>query len=91
MNMSSPARSDRKTVVVRIPRKYRYLIAAYSLYLKQHPDQATLWECEEYLSQQIEETSSKYRASSPDYQLGIAAAYCEAKRHLEKKTKRAAS
>lgn len=89
--MNNPAKSDRKTVVIRVPRKYRYLITAFAMFLKDHTDQATLWECEEYLSQRIEEEKAKHRASSPGYQFNIAAAFWRAMKHLESKSKRKAA
>lgn len=91
MNMNSPAKSDRKTVVIRVPRKYRYLITAFGMFLKDHLDQATLWECEEYLSQKIEEQKTLCRGNSPGYQVNVAAAFWTAMKHLESKKKKTAS
>jgi len=49
------AHADRKTIVTRIPRKYRSLVRAFCFWLKAHPNQAGLWNCEEKLSQALEE------------------------------------
>ena len=54
---------DRKTIVVRVPRKYRFLIRAFTVWLRTYPDQAKLWDCEEFLSQTFE--ASKYKAETP--------------------------
>jgi len=50
-------KTDRKTIVIRIPRKYRF--RAFSVWLKTYPDQAKLWDCEEFLSQTFEATKHK--------------------------------
>jgi hypothetical protein len=52
-------KTERKTIVLRVPRKYRYLIRAFAVWLKEYPDQASLWQCEEYLSQTFEESAHK--------------------------------
>jgi hypothetical protein len=53
--MAQFSNADRKTIVIRIPRKYRSLVRAFCLWLKVHPSQAALWNCEEKLSQAFEE------------------------------------
>jgi hypothetical protein len=50
---------ERKTIVLRVPRKYRYLVRAFAVWLKTYPDQAKLWQCEEFLSQTFEASSHK--------------------------------
>jgi hypothetical protein len=54
--MAQISNIDRKTIVMRVPRKYRSLMKAYAAWLKTYPDQAKLWQCEEYLSQTLEDT-----------------------------------
>jgi hypothetical protein len=63
---------ERKTIVMRVPRKYRFLIRAFAVWLKEYPDQAKLWQCEEFLSQAFEE--SPYKAESPSWRQEISAA-----------------
>lgn len=53
--MTNFSKADRKTIVIRIPRKYRFLIRAFCIWLKLTPDQAALWNCEEKLSQAFED------------------------------------
>jgi hypothetical protein len=67
--------ADRKTIVVRIPRKYRSLVRAFCLWLRIHPDQAELWNCEEKLSQVLEQEEKS--------QLDIATAYVSAMQYLQ--------
>jgi hypothetical protein len=57
-------KTERKTIVLRVPRKYRYLIRAFAVWLKEYPDQAKLWQCEEYLSQTFEESAYKVDSSA---------------------------
>jgi hypothetical protein len=65
-------KTERKTIVLRVPRKYRYLIRAFGVWLKEYPDQAKLWQCEEYLSQTFE--ASAYKVDSPAWRQEINAA-----------------
>lgn len=60
--MSQPSNIGRKTKVIRVPRKYEFLTKTFAVYLLTHPNQAMLWDCEEYLQAQQEETN--YRKGS---------------------------
>lgn len=71
--MTNFSKADRKTIVVRIPRKYRFLIRGFCLWLKFHPNQANLWNCEEKLSQAFEDEKD---------QIDIAGEYSAAMRWL---------
>jgi len=55
--MTQISNVDRKTIVMRVPRKYRSLMRAYAAWLKTYPDQAKLWQCEEFISQALEDTN----------------------------------
>jgi hypothetical protein len=44
--MLQPSNIDRKTVVVRVPRKYRFLVKAFICWLKIYPDKNLLWNSE---------------------------------------------
>ncbi len=44
--MLQPSNADRKTVVVRVPRKYRFLVKAFVCWLKVYPDKNLLWNSE---------------------------------------------
>lgn len=72
--------ADRKTIVIRIPRKYRSLVRAFCIWLKVCPNQAGLWNCEERLSQAFEQEKS---------QTDIAADYSSAMRWLSQGDRRA--
>lgn len=56
--MTQFSNADRKTIVLRVPRKYRSLIRAYCIWLKLGADQAALWNVEEKLSQAFEQNWS---------------------------------
>jgi hypothetical protein len=71
--MTNFSKADRKTIVIRVPRKYRSLIRAFCLWLKIQPNQAGLWNCEEKLSQAFEDEKAP---------LDIAAEYSQAMRWL---------
>lgn len=85
--MLQPYSSDRKTIVIRVPRKYRSLVAAFIAWLRIYPDQASLWQCEEFLSQTIERQIDK--PTSQAWRTNIAAAYSQAIRHLQQSSRRA--
>jgi hypothetical protein len=55
--MAQLSNIGRKTKVVRIPRKYEFLVKSFAVYLSTYPDQAKLWNCEEYLQAQQEESN----------------------------------
>jgi hypothetical protein len=73
-------KTDRKTIVLRVPRKYRYLIRAFANWLREHPDQASLWECEEFMSQTFE--ASAYKVDSPAWRKEINAAQVKVFSHI---------
>lgn len=77
--MSQFSNADRKTIVIRIPRKYRSLVRAFCLWLKLFPDQAALWNCEEKLSQAFEQEKP---------QIDIAGEYSQAMRWLSQGNRR---
>jgi hypothetical protein len=85
-NMPQPSNADRKTIVVRIPRKYRSLVRGFVLWLKTHPNQAALWNCEESLSQLLEEEETK-KASA--WKADVATAYSSAMQYLQQQNRRA--
>lgn len=60
--MAQLSNINRKTKVIRVPRKYEYLTKAFAIWLSNHPNQAELWDCEEYLQTQHEE--GKHRKGS---------------------------
>lgn len=74
--------ADRKTIVIRIPRKYRSLVRAFCVWLKIQPNQAGLWNCEEKLSQAFEDEKVP---------MDIAAEYSSAMRWLSQANNRRAS
>ncbi len=74
-------RTERKTIVLRVPRKYRYLVRTFTVWLKEYPDQALLWQCEEYLSQTFE--ASAYKVNSPAWRQEINAAQVKVFNHIK--------
>jgi hypothetical protein len=74
-------RTERKTIVLRVPRKYRYLVRTFAVWLKEYPDQAKLWQCEEYLSQTFE--ASAYKVDSPAWRQEINAAQVKVFNHIK--------
>lgn len=64
--MAQISNIGRKTKVIRVPRKYEFLTKTFAAYLATYPDQAKLWNCEEYLQAQQEETH--YRKGSITWQ-----------------------
>jgi hypothetical protein len=71
--MAQFSNADRKTIVIRVPRKYRSLVRAFCIWLKVQPNQAGLWNCEEKLSQAFEDDKAP---------IDIAAEYSAAMRWL---------
>jgi hypothetical protein len=78
--MTQINKTDRKTIVMRVPRKYRYLVRAFATWLREYPDQAKLWECEEFLSQTFE--ASAYKPDSPAWRNEINAAQVKVFSHI---------
>lgn len=70
--MAQLSNVGRKTKVIRTPKKYEFLVKSFAVWLSTHPNQATLWECEEYLQQQHEE--STYKAKSHPWKREISKA-----------------
>lgn len=44
--MSQISNVDRKTLAIRVPKKYQFLIKGFVCWLKEHPNQDVLWTCE---------------------------------------------
>jgi hypothetical protein len=78
--MTQINRVDRKTIVLRVPRKYRYLVKAFSTWLKTYPDQAKLWQAEEFLSQVFEALT--YKVDSRAWQEEVTDAQAKVFSHI---------
>jgi len=57
--------ADRKTLAVRVPKKYQFLVKAFVCWLKIYPDKAKLWNAEVSIQEQYEKqvmspTSDKF-------------------------------
>jgi hypothetical protein len=64
--------ADRKTIAVRIPKKYQFLVKAFVCWLKFYPDKMTLWNAETlmqsyYETLKISPTSSAATKAIADY------------------------
>lgn len=47
--------ADRKTIAVRVPKKYQFLVKAFICWLKLYPDKSVLWNAETLLQNYYED------------------------------------
>ncbi len=57
--MAQLSNIDRRTKCIRIPKKYEFTVKAFAVWLRAHPDQALLWNSEEFLQACYEETKGR--------------------------------
>lgn len=60
--------ADRKTLAVRVPKKYQFLVKAFVCFLKVYPDKAKLWNAEVSIQEAYEKqitTPSSDRFAKP--------------------------
>jgi hypothetical protein len=50
--------ADRKTLAVRVPKKYQFLVKAFVCWLKIYPDKAKLWNAEVSIQEQYEKQTA---------------------------------
>ncbi len=78
--MPQISNASRHTMVLRVPKKYQFLIRSYAAWLSTYPEQTKLQQAEMYLRQTHETTEHKPR--SPLRRVAIGKAQSEVFKHL---------